>query len=304
MFGVGYWMFLAMHIGITGASGFLGSRIVDIALRRGHEIIAFTRDPSRGIPGCTMRKFSLDETPDISGCEALIHLAGEQPAGLWTPAKKRRIVDSRVRGTRRVVEAIMAAEQKPEVLVNASAIGFYGDRGEEELTETLPPGSGFLADTVQAWEAEAQRASEDVRVVRLRIALVLGRKAGALPIIALPFRLGLGAQIGNGRQWLSWIHLEDLAQLALFAVENMDIRGPMNASAPWPVRNADFTRLLARQLHRPAFFRVPAFLLRHGLGDFSCEILDSKRVLPGVASEHGFRFQFPELEPALKNILG
>lgn len=293
-----------MHIGITGASGFLGSRIIDIALRRGHEIVAFTRDPARGIPGCTMRKFSLEETPDISGCEALIHLAGEPPAGIWTPGKKRRIVDSRVRGTRRVVEAIMAAEVKPEVLVNGSAIGFYGDRGEEELTETLPPGTGFLADTVQAWEAEANRASSEVRVVCLRTALVLGRKAGALPIMALPFRFGLGAQMGDGRQWMSWIHLEDIAQLALFAVENMDLRGPLNASAPWPVRNADFTRLLARQLRRPAFFRVPALLLRLALGGFSREILDSKRVLPAAACEHGFGFQFPELEPALKNIYG
>jgi uncharacterized protein (TIGR01777 family) len=248
-----------------------------------------------------MRAFSLETPPDISGCDALIHLAGEPPAGIWTPAKKRRIVDSRVRGTRRVVEAIMAADKKPEVLVNGSAIGFYGDRGEEELTETLPAGTGFLADTVQAWEAEANRAT-DVRVVCLRTSLVLGKEAGALPIMALPFRFGLGAQLGDGRQWMSWIHLEDVAQLALFAVENMDIRGPMNCTAPWPVRNADFTRLLARQLHRPAFFRVPALLLRLGLGDFSREILDSKRVLPAVACEHGFRFQFPELEPALKNI--
>ncbi|HSI15772.1 MAG TPA: TIGR01777 family oxidoreductase, partial [Chthoniobacter sp.] len=269
-----------MHIGITGASGFLGNRILDIALRRGHEVIAFTRHPAKAIPGCTMRAFSLETPPDISGCDALIHLAGEPPAGIWTPAKKRRIVDSRVRGTRRVVEAIMAAEKKPEVLVNGSAIGFYGDRGEEELTETLPPGTGFLAETVLAWEAEAQRAAADVRVVSLRTALVLGKAAGALPIMALPFRFGLGAQMGDGRQWMSWIHLEDIAQLALFAVENMDIRGPINGSAPWPVRNADFTRVLARQLHRPAFFRVPAFLLRLGLGDFSREILDSKRVLP------------------------
>lgn len=290
-----------MNIGLTGASGFLGRRILDIALRRGHEIIAFTRNPAKGIPGCTMRAFSLETPPDISGCDALIHLAGEPPAGIWTPSKKRRIVDSRVRGTRRVVEAIMAADKKPEVLVNGSAIGFYGDRGEEELTETLPAGTGFLADTVQAWEAEANRAT-DVRVVCLRTSLVLGKESGALPIMALPFRFGLGAQIGDGRQWMSWIHLEDVAQLALFAVENMDIRGPMNCSAPWPVRNADFTRLLARQLRRPAFFRVPAFLLRLGLGDFSREVLDSKRVLPAVACEHGFRFQFPELEPALKNI--
>jgi uncharacterized protein (TIGR01777 family) len=293
-----------MHIGLTGASGFLGSKIIDLALRRGHEIIAFTRHPEQGIPGCTMRKFSLEESPDISGCEALIHLAGESVASLWTPAKKRRIVDSRVRGTRRIVEAIAAAEQKPEVLVSGSAIGFYGSRGEEELTEKLPPGTGFLADTVQAWEAEAQRASGDTRVVLLRTALVMGRKAGALPVMATPFRFGLGAQMGDGRQWMSWIHIEDIARLALFAVENLDIRGPLNGAAPWPVRNADFTRLLARTLRRPAFLRVPAFVLRTLLGDLSNEMLDSKRVLPAAACEHGFGFQFSELEPALKDSLG
>ncbi|EDY16764.1 protein of unknown function DUF1731 [Chthoniobacter flavus Ellin428] len=223
--------------------------------------------------------------------------------GLWTPAKKKRIARSRIVGTRRVVEAIAAAEVKPEVLVCASAIGFYGDRGEEDLTERKTVGKGFLAETVQAWETEAYRTS-DTRVVCLRTAVVLGRKGGALPVMALPFRFGFGAKLGDGKQWMSWIHLEDVARLALFAVENLDIRGPLNAAAPWPVRNADFTRLLAKQLHRPAFLRVPAFLLRAALGDFSEEILDSKRVLPSLACEHGFGFQFPEVEGALKDLLG
>ncbi|WP_272941146.1 TIGR01777 family oxidoreductase [Chthoniobacter flavus] len=238
-----------------------------------------------------------------SGCEAIIHLAAESPMGLWTPAKKKRIARSRIVGTRRVVEAIAAAEVKPEVLVCASAIGFYGDRGEEDLTERKTVGKGFLAETVQAWETEAYRTS-DTRVVCLRTAVVLGRKGGALPVMALPFRFGFGAKLGDGKQWMSWIHLEDVARLALFAVENLDIRGPLNAAAPWPVRNADFTRLLAKQLHRPAFLRVPAFLLRAALGDFSEEILDSKRVLPSLACEHGFGFQFPEVEGALKDLLG
>jgi uncharacterized protein (TIGR01777 family) len=156
---------------------------------------------------------------------------------------------------------------------------------------------------VQAWETEANRAT-DVRVVCLRTALVLGPSAGALPIMALPFRFCLGAQMGDGQQWMSWIHLEDQARLALFAVENMDLRGPLNASALSPIRNADFTRLLAARLRRPAFLRAPAFLLRTVLGDLSHELLDSKRVLPAAACEHGFGFQFPELEPALKDLLG
>ena len=173
-----------MNIGVTGASGMIGGKIIDLALRRGHEIIAFTRHPQRGIPGCTMRAFSLEAPPDISGCDALIHLAGESPVGLWTAAKKRRIAESRILGTRRIVEAIAAANQKPEVLVNGSAIGFYGNRGEEELTETASAGSGFLADTVQAWEGEALRVSGEVRVVLMRTAVVLGRKGGALPFMS------------------------------------------------------------------------------------------------------------------------
>ena len=292
-----------MTIGLTGATGLIGKRIIDLALRRGHEIVAFTRDPTRGIPGCEMRAFSLHTPPDISGCEALIHLAGEPVFGLWTAAKKRRIVESRVVGTRRLVEAIQAAETKPEVLVSGSAIGFYGDRGEEQLTESSPAGFGFLAETVQAWEAEARRA-EDVRVVLLRTAVVLAKGGGALVPMLPAFKLGLGGPLGSGRQWMSWIHLEDMAMLALFAVENLDVRGAVNASASWPVRNEEFTQTLARTLRRPAFFRVPAFALRAALGGFSAEVLDSKRVLPAAALEQGFRFQFPELAPALQHLLG
>ncbi len=292
-----------MTIGLTGATGFISGRIIDLALRRGHEVIAYTRDPRRTIPGCEMRAFSLEADPDIAGCDAFIHLAGEPVAGLWTSAKKRRIVESRVLGTRRVVGAINAARHKPEVLLNGSAIGFYGDGGETELTETSPAGHGFLAGTVRAWEAEAHRA-EGLRVVTLRTAIVLGKNGGALPLMRPIFKLGLGGPLGDGRQWMSWIHLDDLAQLALFAIENLDIRGPLNGSAPWPARNADFTKALAHTLRRPALFRVPAFLLRATLRDFSHELLDSKRVLPAAALDHGFRFQFPELAPALANLLG
>jgi uncharacterized protein (TIGR01777 family) len=251
-----------------------------------------------------MRAFTLDTAPDISGCEALIHLAGENVAGLWTTAKKRRIRESRVLGTRRIVEAIRSATIKPEVLVSGSAIGFYGDRGDEEITETTPAGGGFLALVVQAWEAEAAQADEgDVRVATIRTAVVLGPRGGALPLMALPFRFGLGARLGSGRQWMSWIHLEDVAQLFLFAVENLDVRGPVNGSAPWPVPNADFTKLLAQAVHRPAFLAVPAFALRLALGGFAAELLESKRVLPAAALEHGFGFKFPELGPALRQLM-
>jgi uncharacterized protein (TIGR01777 family) len=292
-----------MHIGLTGATGFVGKKLIDVALRRGHEIVAFTRQPEKTIPGCEMRRFSLDAPPEIGGCEALVHLAGEPVAGIWTGKKKREIVESRVLGTRRVAEAIQAARVKPEVLVSGSAVGFYGDRGEEELTESAAPGSGFLAEAVKAWEAEARRA-EGLRVVLLRTSIVLGRKGGALAAMEPAFKIGLGGVLGNGRQWMPWIHLDDLASLILFAIENMDVAGPLNASAPWPVRNAEFTKTLAGALHRPAFFRVPSWALKAALGGFSAELLESKRVLPAMATEHGFGFRFSELPPALANLCG
>lgn len=291
-----------MNIGVTGATGFIGGALVDAALRRGHEVVAFTRRPERAIPGCTMRPFSLTQPPDISGCDAIVHLAGESIFGPWTPAKKRRVLASRVEGTRRVVEAFNAAAQKPEVLVCGSATGFYGDAGEAEITEESPAGTGFLAETVAAWEWEALNA-EGFRTVLLRTSLVLGREGGALRVMAPLFRAGLGGSLGSGGQWMPWIHLEDEVRLALFSVENLEVSGPLNAAAPWPVRNAEFTQTLARILHRPAFFHVPPFALR-ALGEFSRELLDSRRVLPAAALEHGYGFRFSELAPALKDLLG
>jgi uncharacterized protein (TIGR01777 family) len=290
-----------MNIGITGASGFIGRVVVDLALRRGHEVIAFSRRPERGIPGCEMRLFSTERPPDLTGCDAVIHLAAENVASLWTPAKKRRIRETRVHGTRRVAEAFAAAAHPPEVLVCGSAIGFYGNSGDRELTEAEPHGTGFLAETVRAWEQEATLVT-NARVVLLRNSIVLGPKGGALRFMTPLFRAGLGGQIANGRQWVSWIHVEDAAALALFAVEDLEVRGPVNSSAPWPVRNADFTRALAQAVRRPAIVRVPAFALRV-LGDFSEELLHSKRVLPQAALDHGFQFRFPELPAALAHLL-
>lgn len=293
-----------MQLGLTGATGFVGRHVIRLAVRRGYEIVAFTRNPSRPVGDCIeTRNFPANEPPDLRGCQAIVHLAGENIAGLWTQGKMQRIRDSRILGTRAVVQAIRAMAEPPGVLVSASAIGFYGDNGDTELTEQSSTGTGFLAETSRAWEKEAMAAESCCRVVRARIGVVLGKGGGALRMMMPAFRLGLGGPIGDGRQWFSWIHVEDLASLLLWAVENLDIHGPLNATAPWPVRNADFTRTLARALGRPAFLRVPAFALRLVLREFSSELLASKRVLPEIATRHRFGFHFPEIEPALRDIV-
>lgn len=292
-----------MRIGITGATGFIGQQVVKTAVRRGHEVVAFSRDAKREIRDCVeVRAFDLKTPPNMEGCEAVIHLAAESVMGLWTKAKKQRIVQSRVEGTRRLAEAIRTMSQPPEVLVSASAIGFYGDAGEAELTEESPAGSGFLAETCSAWEMEAKAVENLCRVVTPRIGLVFGKGGGAMKVMEPLFRCCLGGAIGSGRQWMSWIHLEDLAKLLLFAVENMDVRGALNATSPYPVRNGEFTEVLAHSLRRPAIFRAPAFLLRAALRDFSHELLDSKRVIPARAIDEQFPFSFPDLESALKDL--
>jgi uncharacterized protein (TIGR01777 family) len=270
-----------MNIGITGASGLIGKRLVDLALRRGYSITAFSRSPGKRIPGCEMRPFSVQSLPDFS--------------------KKRRIARSRIDGTRNVVEALRALPEPPEVLISGSAIGIYPDAGDAELLEESPGGRGFLAETALAWEAEALR-SPTPRTILLRTGIVLGREGGAFPLMRRFYQWGLGGRLGSGKQWMSWIHLDDLARMILFCVENQSIHGPVNGTAPWPVTNAEFTRLLAVALRRPAFFHVPAIALKL-LGEFSGELLGSKRVLPGVASAHGFPFEFPELPAALKHLL-
>jgi uncharacterized protein (TIGR01777 family) len=294
-----------MQIGLTGASGFLGREVIQLATRRGYEVVAFSRDSSRVVDGTIeTRRFSMDEVPDFSGCEAVIHLAGERVAGLWTPGKVRRIRESRVNGTRRVVEGIRQSAHRPEVLVTASATGIYGDAGETELSEASPEGSSFLAETCHAWESEARAAESVCRVARIRFGLILGRRGGALAAMLPLFRWFLGGKIGNGRQWWSWIHVEDAASLLVFAIENLDAQGAINGVAPWPVRNADFTRVLGKVLHRPTIAPAPAFALKLVLRGFARELLDSRRVLPVSASSLGFPFRFPELEPALRDVAG
>ena len=239
----------------------------------------------------------------VAGADVVVNLAGATISRRWTRAYRQRILESRLRATRSIADA-MAGVGRPQVLITASAVGYYGSEPERTLTEDDGPGHDFLATVAAQWEAAAQAvASDDVRVVRLRIGTVLGVTGGALPRLLLPLRLGLGGPLGSGKQWLSWIHLDDLVRLILFAAETPALAGPVNATAPHPVTNEEFTRVLARLLGRPAWLRVPGWLLRLVLGEMATLLLEGQRVLPVRALAAGFDFRFPELEPALRDLL-
>ena len=290
-----------MTIGITGGTGFIGQKLQQAFLSENKEVTVFSRHPELISNG---RQWSQTNLPKIDGCDQLIHLAGESIVGLWTKEKKRRILESRLQGTRRVVEAIAAARVKPSLLLCASAIGYYGERGEHILNEESPPGRGFLAEVAQYWEEEALKAEAyGVRVVMVRIGIVLGREGGMIKQISPIFRLGLGGILGSGKQWMSCIHVKDLVGLILHCCHDRSIRGPINAVMPSPVINAVFTKTVGTFLKRPTPFKVPKIALRLMLGDLSNLLLSSQRVLPTKAIKHHYYFQYPTIEKALQEIL-
>ena len=269
---------------------------------RGYQTSQLVRRPATG-----KNQIRWDPTqpvnPDsVTGFDAVIHLAGESIVGRWGKAKKAAIRDSRVLGTRHLAEALARAPQPPGVLVAASAIGYYGDRGEELLREDSGPGQGFLADVCQEWEAAATLAAKGgIRVVHLRIGIVLRPAGGALAAMVKPFRLGLGGRIGSGRQWWSWIDVHDLVGAILHAIMTESLRGPVNAVSPNPVTNSDFTGALAKALSRPAIFPMPAFAARLALGQMAGELLlASKRVAPARLLASGFQFGYPDLAASLR----
>jgi len=295
---------------VTGATGFVGPRL----LRLLNGPVVLSRNPDRAqqsIGHLCSRIVHWDSVQGppppqaFEGIDVVLHLAGESVAeGRWTPAQKSRIRDSRVIGTRHLVQGIAQASEKPTVLVSASAVGYYGDRGEEELPESAPPAHDFLADVCVEWEREALAAERlGVRVVTARTGIVLGAGGGALAKMLTPFKLGGGGPLGNGRQWMPWIHVADLARLYMHAAETASVHGPMNSVAPHPVRNSEFTKALARQLHRPAFLPAPYFGLRLLFGEFAKVLFASQRVIPQVALDTGFVFQYPEIAAALREIL-
>ena len=283
-----------LKVGITGASGFVGQAVVEALTRAGHTCVGFSRSPERGVKGCAeTRRFVAGEPPNVEGLDAVVHLAGESILGLPTARKLRGILQSRREGTRALAEALIAAGPRgPKTLVSASAVGYYGDAGEQIVDESTPAGMGFLAEVARVWEAQAQRARMGaVRVVILRFGVVLGEGGGMLKALRPVFRLGLGATLGSGRQWVSWVDVRDVARLVVFMVENRHARGVFNATSPVPLRNSDFTWAVARRFHRRAVLRVPAWVLKRVFGSLSGLFLDSQRVLPHRAEALGFEFE-------------
>ena len=297
---------------VTGGTGFIGTRVCTALHEQGDTVRVLSRNPTRAQTKLKWAREVYGWTPEteklpseaMSDVKAVVHLAGETIAGRWNSEKKRRIRDSRILSTRNLVASLGAADTKPDVLVCASAIGYYGASGDEHLTEVSPAGTDFLAQVCQEWETEAQKAIEfGIRVVMVRIGLVLGLGGGLLAQILLPFKMGVGGVLGSGRQWMSWIHVDDVVGILLHALENDEIRGPLNATAPAPVRNTEFTKTLGTVLRRPTLLPVPIFGLKLMMGEFADFVVLSQNVLPEKTEVSGYEFRHRTLEAALSDLL-
>jgi uncharacterized protein (TIGR01777 family) len=297
-----------MKLIVTGASGFIGTALCRQLLQQGHVLVLFTRgsprDSASGVrrwlhwtPG-TLR----DWDAELDGADGVINLAGEPIADKnWSAAQRRRLEKSRVDSTHVLVQACAKAKQKPKFLINASAVGYYGPHGDEIITEEAPPGTDFLSLLCRNWEEEATKAEElGLRVVRLRTGIVLGPGGGALSKIVPQFKWFVGGPLGSGKQWMSWIHLEDQVRLIIHIVNDSQACGPINATAPNPVQNKQFSRVLGGVLHRPSWLPTPSFMLRIGFGEMADILLTGQRVVPAAAQKLGFEFRYPELRQALE----
>jgi uncharacterized protein len=309
-----------MKLVVAGGSGFLGAPLCESWAEDGHDVRMLTRalapgesrhDPGTGVPGITRVGWRPDgaaggTTAAVEGADAVINLAGESVAdGRWTPARKQALRDSRILSTRTIAAAIAASPNPPRTFISGSAIGYYGAHDSASLTETAPRGSGFLAELCADWEAEAlPAASPSVRVVLLRTGIVLERGGGALSKLMLPFRFFAGGRMGSGRQYVSWIHRIDWMEMVRWLVESPDVAGPVNATAPEPVTNAELARSLGRALHRPALVPAPAFALRLLLGEMADSVVTGQRVLPARALAAGFHFRYPEIDIAFRGMFG
>jgi uncharacterized protein (TIGR01777 family) len=300
-----------MKIIVTGASGLVGSSLVPSLLGRGHEVTQLVRRKSKEAPGGVRE---VEWRPDsggidaaaLEGHDAAVHLAGENiSAGRWTEERKRRIRESRVKGTRLLAETLARLNARPRAFVSASAIGYYGDRGDEVLTERSAAGEGFLPDVCREWEEATQAAgAAGIRTALMRFGLILSGEGGALAKMLLPFKLGVGGRVGSGRQFYSWIALDDVIDIIHFTLANESLGGAINVAAPEPVTNAEFTRALGRALSRPTFFPAPAFGLRLAFGEMAdALLLASERVVPERLQEAGYEFKYPTLDGALRHVL-
>lgn len=297
-------MELNQRVAVVGVTGFLGRGLPALFADKGFSVTGVSRAGSGQVPG--IDRWQSTDTPDFSHHHAVINLSGEPIDQRWNDKTRRLFRESRVGVTTRIVQAIgkLPADSRPKVLVNGSAVGIYGDRGDEILTESARRGLGYLADLCNDWEDAAKDAeSLGVRVIRLRTGVVLGQSGRAFEKLLTIFKLGIGGRLGSGRQWMPWIHVADLRAAIIHAVVSESLVGPVNGTAPQPERNSDFTRKLAAALHRPAILPSPAFALQLALGDFSSALLASQRAIPAALEADGFQFQFPALDAALKDLL-
>ena len=299
-----------MKVVVTGATGFVGKVIVKKLLEAGDEVIVLTRNVAKAAItlGSSCKYFQWENTNQLppaaafEGVDGVINLLGETISQRWTEETKKLIYDSRIVGTRNLISTMKSVSHPPKVLVSTSAIGIYGDRGDEEINENSNPADDFLGKLCQDWEAEANAAAEfGTRVVNVRVGIVLGKGGGALARMLPIFKLGGGGRLGSGEQFMSWIHIEDLASMYIEALKNNSIQGPVNGTSPYPTRNLEFTKVLSKTLHRPAFMPAPKFAIKLAFGEMSQILLGGQKVLPKKFADQKFRYRYPTLEIALKD---
>jgi len=301
-----------MKIIVSGASGLVGAALTRSLRAQGHTVLHLVRKPARAPKEVSSTEIRWDplsaqvDVPALEGANAIVHLSGANISeGRWTPARKDVLRSSRIDSTRVLVDSLARLRQKPQVLVSASAVGYYGNRGDEMLVESAHPGSDFLSLLARDWEAEAMRAAQSgIRTVILRFGVILSAQGGALPEMIRPFKFGAGGRLGSRRQWMSWVALEDAIDIIQSSIANPEWNGPINAVAPEPVRNAEFAEIVGRILHRPARLSAPAFLLRLALGEMAdALLLSSQRAIPERLLQSGYSFRFADLEAALRTML-
>jgi uncharacterized protein len=303
-----------MNVIITGGTGVIGQALTTELIQAGHQVIIFTRNPQKSVADAQMARWDYDNIesflPYIETADAVVHLAGENLAGegffpsRWTPDRRQRIIDSRVKTGKALTEAIRQAQRKPGIFIQASAIGYYGPRGDENINENDKPSSDFLAEVCVEWE-NATKALDEMGVRRavIRTGIVLTTNGGALPRLLLPYKMFVGGPFGNGQQWYSWIHIADQVAAIRFLIENPEATGNFNLTAPNPKRNRDFGRILGRVINRPSWIPVPAFALTLLFGEVTTTVLDGQRVQPARLQQLGYKFKYSELEPALRDLI-